>query len=195
MYTISTKGIQLLKELEGTKLAAYQDTGGKWTIGTGHLIKPGEEYLYNGITEAKADELLSHDLANVTTMLNKNIRVPVTQSEVDSLIILGFNIGTGALRDSELLKLINQGAPVRAIVKRWTEHYITAGGVLSKGLLKRRAIEAVLWYAGKKGKKEAIQDSYNISGLENLGTKIGVSGIFISLAALAAVFYYSNNSN
>jgi lysozyme len=157
MFVLSTKGIKLLQRLEGIKLQPYKDEGGNWTIATGHLIRPGEEYLLNGISKEKADELLLSDLTEVQNELHNSILVPLTQSQIDALYILVFNIGTSAFRKSRLKKLINNAAEPGDTLKQWAEHYITTGGHDSAGLKTRRAIEAVLYLLGGKNAPAATK--------------------------------------
>lgn len=145
MLNISTQGVRLLKSLEGEKLEPYKDSGGKWTIGVGHLIKNNEGHLMQGITSEVSTALLTKDIAEVALMLTDSIKVNLSQSQVDALIILGFNIGVNALKNSELLALINRSADLEDIKKRWVSHYITAAGVPSTGLKKRREFEANLF--------------------------------------------------
>ncbi|MGL4675515.1 MAG: lysozyme, partial [Wohlfahrtiimonas sp.] len=47
------KGIELIKEFEGCKLKAYQDSVGVWTIGYGHTknVRKGDV-----ITQTQADQ-------------------------------------------------------------------------------------------------------------------------------------------
>jgi len=57
---------------EGKKNKAYKDTKGKWTIGIGHLIVPGEEYLLSKIlTDEEIDRLFANDLKKHINMAKK----------------------------------------------------------------------------------------------------------------------------
>lgn len=145
MKTISTKGIELLKKLEGERLTAYRDTGNKWTIGVGHLIQAHERYLLGGIDQNKSTELLRNDLSLSITAVNDSIKIPLLQSQIDALIILAFNIGNSAFKNSQLVQMINSGRPGNEIFSRWVTHYVTAGGIKSEGLETRRKIEASLF--------------------------------------------------
>jgi len=57
---ISAAGIELLKQFEGCRLTAYQDSVGVWTIGFGTTtgVKEGQT-----ISQVKAEEYLRFDLA------------------------------------------------------------------------------------------------------------------------------------
>ena len=47
----SDKGIALLKQLEGFRAKPYADSGGKMTVGYGHLMVPGDGVAINDIIE------------------------------------------------------------------------------------------------------------------------------------------------
>lgn len=50
-----------IKQSEGLRLNVYKDTEGYDTIGYGHKLKPGEDYLRNGITTEQAEQLFAQD--------------------------------------------------------------------------------------------------------------------------------------
>lgn len=140
---ISERGLELIKEFEGCRLEAYQDSVGIWTVGYGHtgsLVVSGLT-----ITQAEADELLRHDLLVAENCIKTIVAVPLTQVEFDALCSFTFNLGCTALRNSTLLRKLNgsdyDGAA--AEFKKW-DH---AGGKQLAGLTKRRAAEADLFEA------------------------------------------------
>jgi lysozyme len=96
---------------EGTKLSAYQDSKGVWTIGTGHTSAAGDPKVSKGlkITAWEADQILSRDLGTVENTVNGNVRVPLNQNEFDALASLVFNIGGAAFRGSTVLRKLNAG--------------------------------------------------------------------------------------
>lgn len=141
MLTISPAGVAELKIDEGLRLVAYRDPGGYFTMGYGHKILPGETFSSSfNITDA--NNLLAKDLQPAIAAVNSAITTGVTQTQVDSLISLAFNIGANAFKTSELVKMINRRDPPADIYKRWIEHYITSNGISSPGLLARRIREA-----------------------------------------------------
>ena len=144
MMNISTDGILALQKFEGLSLSPYKDEGGKWTIGYGHLIKPGEDYLMKGITDMQAHQLFVNDLVPFVSRVNKYITRPLNQRQFDALVIWDFN--TGKIHNTELAKLINEGASGDKIYSFWTTKYITASGKPSRGLEKRRAYEAQMFF-------------------------------------------------
>lgn len=136
---VSKDCVDLVSKFEGFSSKAYKCPAGVWTIGYGHTegVKPSDT-----ITQEKAKELLNDELNSfserVATML-----VAATQSQFDALVSFAYNLGTGALRGSTLLKLHNAGKYVEAEAEfgKWTR----AAGVVLNGLVKRRAAEAELY--------------------------------------------------
>ena len=143
MNFISVDGILKLQELEGLRLQPYKDAGGKWTIGFGHLIKPGEEYLMNGITISQAHDLFVNDLVPFVNRINQYVTVPLTQPQFDALVMWDFN--TGAANESQLIKMINARSPISEITDWWSNHYTTASGNFVQGVKNRRVYEASLF--------------------------------------------------
>jgi lysozyme len=140
---IKESTIQLLRELEGVEYKVYKDSAGLPTIGVGHLLKKGENYTE--ITDAEVNALLYLDLNIAAHAIETNVFVTLNQNQYDALISLVFNIGTGAFRRSQLLKMINRNASRELIVKHWSE-WRKAGGEVVPGLVNRRAKELKLWF-------------------------------------------------
>jgi len=144
MKTLSSYGLQLLKQFEGCKLEAYLDSGGVPTIGVGHIrgVKIGDV-----ITEAKADEMLHGDLVRYESCVNSYVIVPINQNQYDALICFAFNLGCGALKSSTLLRQLNTLKYNKAADQflRWDK--VRIKGKLEKlsGLTNRRAAERRLF--------------------------------------------------
>lgn len=75
---ISEKGLVLLKRYEGLRLKAYQCRAGRWTIGYGHTHNLN---MGDVITQEQAEAFLREDIAQVTALLNAQIKVPLTQNQ------------------------------------------------------------------------------------------------------------------
>jgi lysozyme len=146
----------LLQRLEGLRLTAYQDQAGKWTIGYGHLIKPGEPYVPYGIiytiTPQQADELLAADTAEAQACVDANVVVPLTDDQRAALVSFAYNVGCGALISSTLLRLVNAGdfAGAAAEFDKWNHVRDPQTGqlVVSAGLTDRRAAERTVFEMG-----------------------------------------------
>lgn len=119
--TLSANGLNHLKQREGLRFSPYRDSVGKWTIGYGHLIRADETHLmppasFKGrtypaikISHAEAERLLREDTQWAVEVVNRSVRVPLTQNEFDALVSFVFNIGSGNFAKSRTLALINQG--------------------------------------------------------------------------------------
>ena len=141
---ISEEGISLIKNYEGCRLEAYQDSVGIWTIGYGVIkgVKKGDQ-----INQEEADHLLKEELPEYEGYINDMIKVPLEQCQFDALVCWVYNLGPNNLKDSTLLRILNDGDydGVPEQIKRWNK----AGGKVLAGLVKRRAAEADLF----KGKE------------------------------------------
>ena len=139
---VSEKGLELIRSFEGCRLTAYKCQAGRWTIGYGHTGKEVVEGLQ--ITQARATDFLLLDVNQVLKMLRTELRVPVRQCQLDALVSLGFNIGVDALRRSTLMRLVNRNPDdlnIQGEFNRW----VNVKGVVSNGLVRRRAAEAKLY--------------------------------------------------
>jgi lysozyme len=138
---ISKKGLDLIKEYEGLELKAYKDSVGVLTIGygsTGSHVKPGMT-----ITAQEAEALLLKDVERFEEGVSAAVKVPLNQNQFDALVSFSFNLGLGSLQKSTLLRKLNAGdyAGAQAEFKRWNK----AGGIVLRGLVRRRASEALLF--------------------------------------------------
>jgi|TARA_B100001964_G_scaffold172629_1_gene190076 lysozyme len=140
MMKIENNGIGLIKEFEGKRLVAYQDSVGVWTIGYGHTknVKEGDS-----IDSLEAEDLLTEELKEYAEYVNKYVKVPLNQNQFDALVSWTYNLGPSNLRESTMLKVLNNGEydKVPAEMKRWNR----AGGKVLAGLVRRREAEARLF--------------------------------------------------
>ncbi|MCI6830258.1 MAG: lysozyme [Prevotella sp.] len=129
--------IHKIKEFEGLRLESYKCPAGVWTIGIGHTkgVKKGQR-----ITEAQAWTLLRGDLLPCEQYVER-LGMCRTQGEFDSLVDFAFNLGTGKLASSTLLRKIREGAS-ETVVRKEFSRWVYSNGVKLDGLVKRRAWEA-----------------------------------------------------
>ena len=134
--------IKKLMEFEGLRLEAYEDAAGVPTIGYGHTagVRMGDH-----ISEYWAKELLLADVA-VAEREVEALEMELTQGQWDALVSFVFNLGIGRLKSSTLLKVIRSGGSMRQI-RREFMRWVHAGGVVMKGLEKRRAWEVERFFA------------------------------------------------
>lgn len=137
---IGKKGISLIQSFESLRLKAYDDGVGVPTIGWGHTkgVKWGDT-----CTKEQADQWLLEDLAVAEKAVNAYVKVDLSQGQYDALVSFTFNVGTGALKSSTLLKKLNAGDYLGAADEfpRWNK----GGGKVMKGLTRRRAAERELF--------------------------------------------------
>jgi len=106
---------QLIRKEEGINFTAKRDGIDKngnplFTIGIGHQIQPGEEYLLDSIiTEKEAIDLYQKDIKKILDDMNKNINVDLNKNQQLALISLRYRIGPGNFNSSTLLKELNKG--------------------------------------------------------------------------------------
>ena len=134
---------KIISEFEGTRLVAYTDPIGIWTVGVGHTgpdVKPNMR-----ITSSDAVRLLYDDMMEADKAIDELVEVPLRENPRAALISFIFNVGRNAFRTSTLLKLINAGnfSAASSQFARWNK----AGGVPLTGLDRRRAAERKLFEA------------------------------------------------
>lgn len=143
--SISKTGIDLISSFEGIRLNAYDDGVGVWTIGIGTTVYPNGVKVKKGdkCTLDQAKEYFAHDLKSFEKTVNDSVKVPLSQNQFDALVSLSYNIGSGAFKNSTLLKKLNAkdyaGAADQFL--RWNK----GGGKVMKGLVRRREAERALF--------------------------------------------------
>lgn len=138
--SINAAGLKLITTFEGCELEAYQDSVGVWTIGYGHTktARPGMS-----ITQAQAEQLLQGDLAEFEAAVTDAVNITLNADQFSALVSFCFNLGAGALFESTLLQVLNQGKIQAAANEfpRWNK----AGGQSLLGLTRRRLAERALF--------------------------------------------------
>jgi len=138
----------IVKNFEGCVLTAYPDPpgSGKFSIGWGHQIRPGESYDQNSVIEqSEADDLLRIDIAAAYTCVTQNVDVDLTPNQAAALTSFCYNVGCAAFADSTLVQLCNQSDFEGA--SEQFPSWIHAGGVVSQALVDRRNMEQELFNA------------------------------------------------
>lgn len=163
---INQAAVDLVKSFEGipdgdpstVNIDPYLDPVNIWTIGWGHAIRYGGRFLKgdvdraqvkalypDGITKDQAEQLLHADLIDTGRDVLTMLAVPVNDNEFGALTSFAFNLGTGNLRSSTLLRKLNAddrtGAADQFLL------WVRAGGNVLPGLVKRRAAERALFLA------------------------------------------------
>jgi lysozyme len=145
---LNKKGIEMMHKYEGLKLTAYLCPAKVWTIGYGNTfyedgtkVKAGDK-----ITKERADQLfINITNKNFAEPLLKLIKVKLNENQFSALVCFAYNVGTGALAKSTLLKKVNinpNDLTIRNEFLKWNK----AGGKVLNGLTKRRESEANLYF-------------------------------------------------
>jgi lysozyme len=141
----SQKGIHLIVSFEGFSAKPYLDSAGIPTIGYGNTYYPGGKKVTMedpAITKEQAVELFAAVLPTYEKIVNSKVRVPLTQNQFDALVSHAYNTGGS----ETLFSLINERAADLEIRNWVTKRYITAGGKVLKGLIRRRNAESDLFF-------------------------------------------------
>lgn len=136
----------LIASEEGFRSKAYYDVNG-------YAIGYGNHYYSNGkavqasdtITLSDAKNLLKFYAAQFAHEIAPYIKVDITDDQMAALTDMAYNCGSGRVRDSELLKLINARAPVSQIETEYQKTCVTVKGVYNAGLFDRRVTELKLF--------------------------------------------------
>lgn len=144
MITVTKRLLDFIKQWEGVRHRVYLDSVNKPTVGVGHLILE-EDHLQVGdlISDARVDEFLTKDLGIAISAVNRLVTVPLTENQGISLCSFVFNLGSGVLKNSLLLKRLNGGNPDAAANE--FAKYVFAGHKRIQGLVNRRAAEKQLF--------------------------------------------------
>lgn len=141
----SEKGMALIKQFEGCKLTAYQDSVGVWTIGYGWTQPVDGKPIRAGMTikQETAERLLKTGLVSYESDVSRLVKVSLTQGQFDALVSFTYNLGARSLSTSTLLRKLNAGDYAGAADEflRWNK----AGGKVLNGLTRRREAERALF--------------------------------------------------
>lgn len=129
--------IEFIKEWEKLRLVAYQDGGGVWTIGWGHTeyVEPGDT-----CTEQEADEFLRQDVQEAAGAIDDYVDVELTQPQYDALVSWAFNVGRNAVKNSTMVRMLNQGRSAKDVAPQF-DRWNKDNGKVVAGLTRRRASE------------------------------------------------------
>lgn len=146
---LSQKGVDLIKQFEGLKLKPYLCPASIPTLGFGNTYYPdGTKVKLTdpAITKEKAEELLKFLLVTYEKAVDTFCRDDISQSQFDALASFCYNVGTGNLQKSTLIKKVNANPldpTIRAEFMKWNK----AAGKVLLGLTRRRTAEANLYFS------------------------------------------------
>ena len=145
----SKKGIDLIKKYEGFRSKPYKCEAGVATIGYGATYYPNGQKVK--LTDAAIDEkhatlLLEAMLTLYEKAVDSFCRDDINQNQFDALVSFAYNLGTSALKNSTLLKKVNNNPNDPAISKEFAKWRLARGKELP-GLVKRRKEESELYFS------------------------------------------------
>lgn len=151
---ISSKGVDFIKNEEKFMSKPYLDSVKVPTIGYGSTVYlDGSKVTLKDkpITEKQATELLMLKLQRqYVPAVNKALTREVNQNQFDALVSLCYNIGTGGIASSTLIKKVNANPCDPSIThwfSVWNKGTVSGVKVELKGLTNRRAREAKLYFS------------------------------------------------
>ena len=174
---VNQAAISLIKEFEGCKLTAYRDTVGIWTIGYGATAAAGLGIVPEKgmtITQECADDLLRQGVDKFAATVDAFITVKVNANQFGACVSLAYNIGPNAFAKSTVLRELNAGNfnKAAAAFQLWNK----AGGVVSKGLVRRREAERDLFLKPVSADMHIVPDQTEAESV--------LAAIFNAIAAL-----------
>ena len=140
----SKAGLELIKSFEGFRARAIRLPDGRWTIGHGHLRSAREGVR---ISKEDAEALLIYDLQRIESAIDDCLLSPLNINQYDALVSFVFNISPGQFRQSEVLRLINEGEHLAAAfaMEAWRRARINGRVTNVDALIRRRAAEKALF--------------------------------------------------
>jgi lysozyme len=144
---VNNLGIDLMHFFEGCKLEAYQCSAKVWTIGWGNTFYENGTPVKQGdkITQDRANELFEFVVNKFSVGVEKLLTKTVNENQFSALVCFAYNVGTGNLGKSTLLKKVNANPNDATIANeflRWNK----AGGKELLGLTRRRTAESKLYF-------------------------------------------------
>jgi lysozyme len=97
---------KLIKAFEVLRLMTYYCSGGKRTIGYGHVLQDYEQH-YQKISLDIAENLLEQYIEKSKNYLYKNCKVSLSREQEAALVSFIFNCGTGSFQASTLRQKLN----------------------------------------------------------------------------------------
>lgn len=158
---MSQSGYDLIKKFESLILTAYPDPINKdglpITVGYGSCngsLPPGESFkLGDTIDEATAIRWMEYEVEHhINPEINRLVNFELEENELGALQSFCYNLGTGALQRSTMLKLINNDQFEDAQAEFLK--FCISNGEPVRGLLRRRLAEAALF--GPLSREELI---------------------------------------
>jgi lysozyme len=161
MGAVTERLISAIKAIENPARVGFQSNGTvkSYYDSNGYAIGWGNRYLANGstvkqstvITEGEAEILLLDKLTEFGEVVNKAVTSAINQTQFEALVSLVYNIGTGAFRNSTLLKVVNRSPNDFAAISAEFRKWVLVNGSPSNYLKERREKEILLYTGAVAG--------------------------------------------
>lgn len=153
---LNEKGYQIIMEFEGLSLKPYLCTSSIPTIGFGNTYYPNGKKVTmrdKPITKEYAIEIFKFIADLFAKDVNNLLKTTVTQNQFNALVSFAYNVGSDidaddipeGLGDSTLLKKVNKNPNDLSIMAEFLK-WNKSNGKVSNGLVKRRKLEAKLYF-------------------------------------------------
>ena len=109
-----------------------------WIFGT--KVKEGDV-----ITQQRADELAKFIVEQFADSIRAMIKQPLNENQFSACVSLAYNIGTGGFKKSSVLRKLNVN-PTDPTIADSFRLWNKGGGVILKGLVRRREAEIALYF-------------------------------------------------
>jgi lysozyme len=144
---VNEEGYLLIKKFEGCRLKAYRCPANVLTIGYGNTFYENGDKVKEGdvITQKRAEELAKFIIDQFAVSITPFIKQPLTENQFSACVSLAYNIGTGNFKKSSVFKKLNinpNDATIADSFRLWNK----GGGVVLKGLVRRREAEIQLYF-------------------------------------------------
>jgi lysozyme len=145
-HRINRDGISLIQSFEGFREKPYLDSVGVATIGYGSTYyEDGRPVTLHDapVTKERAEALFLHVLKSFEDAVSKLVTTTINSNQFSALVSFAYNLGSGNLAKSTLLKFVNNREFDKAAGEfvKWS----SAGGKQMAGLLRRREAEKALF--------------------------------------------------
>ncbi|MBC6403061.1 MAG: glycoside hydrolase family protein [Hyphomonadaceae bacterium] len=143
-FTLSNRGVRLIRAYEGFFATPRTLTDGREVIGFGHCLSDGDP---RKVTRDEAKKLLDADVSGFETLINDVVHTSLTQNQFDALVSLAFSIGREAFLKSDTLRALNRGEFIRAAdgFDAWRLACIDGQVYVIDALVRRRTAEKALF--------------------------------------------------
>ena len=156
MMKLNEEGYQMIMNFEGLSLKPYMCSSSIPTIGFGNTYYPNGKKVTmrdKPITKEYAIEIFKFIADLFAKDVNNLLKTTVTQNQFNALVSFAYNVGSDidaddipeGLGDSTLLKKVNKNPNDLSIMTEFLK-WNKSNGKVSNGLVKRRKLEAKLYF-------------------------------------------------